>query len=31
MVHTILCFIGCVALSVVLYKDIKYLANHLWE
>lgn len=31
MVHTILLFIGCVVLSVVLYKDIKYLANHLWE
>lgn len=31
MVLTLLFLIDCLVLSVVLYKDIKYLATHLWE
>lgn len=31
MAHTIFLAIGCVVLSVILYKDIKYLAEHLWQ
>jgi hypothetical protein len=33
MAHTItiLLFIGCIVLSVILYKDIKYLAENLWK
>lgn len=31
MAHTIIFGIGCVILSVILYKDIKYLAEHMWE
>lgn len=31
MAHTIILAIGCVVMSIVLYKDIKYLAEHMWE
>ncbi len=31
MVYTILLSIFCVVLSVVLYKDIKYLADNMWQ
>ncbi len=31
MTHTIILAFGCLILSVILYKDIKYLAEHLWE
>jgi hypothetical protein len=31
MVHTIILAIGCIVLSVIMWKDIKFLANHLWQ
>ena len=31
MVHTIILAIGCIVLSVIIWKDIKYLADHLWQ
>lgn len=31
MVHTILLAVGCIALSVILYKDIKYLSENMWQ
>ena len=31
MVHTIILGVGCIILSVILWKDIKYLADHLWQ
>ena len=31
MVHTIILVIVCIVLSVIMWKDIKYLADHLWQ
>ena len=31
MVHTIILAIGCIVLSVIMWKDIKFLANHQWQ